>query len=80
LRTRHREALPPGIIAKIYPHEGYGLIAGLGGRDLYFDRDSVAEGGFETLEAGQEVVFSEIAGAHGAQAVAVRAIARRRMH
>ncbi len=80
LRTKHREALPPGIIAKIYPYEGYGLIAGPGGRDLYFDRDSVAEGGFENLEAGQEVVFSEVVGEHGAQAVAVRAIARRRVH
>jgi ribosome-associated translation inhibitor RaiA/cold shock CspA family protein len=77
---KHREALPPGIIAKIYPYEGYGVIAGPGGRDLYFDRDSVADGAFDALEAGQEVTFSEITGEHGAQAVGVRAIARRRLH
>jgi cold shock CspA family protein/ribosome-associated translation inhibitor RaiA len=79
-RVKHAETLPPGIIAKIYPYEGYGLIAGPGGRELYFDRDSVAEGGFDKLEAGQEVVFSEIAGDRGAQAVAVRVIGRRPVH
>ncbi len=79
-RAKHREALPPGIIAKLYPYEGYGVIAGPGGRDLYFDRDSVAGGTFDALEAGQGVTFSEIVGDRGPQAVAVRAIARRHMH
>jgi ribosomal subunit interface protein len=79
-RTRHQQALPPGIIAKLYPYEGYGIIAAPGGRDLTFDRDSVADDAFDSLEPGQEVVFSEVQGERGTQAIAVRAVARRRVH
>ncbi|MBI1180441.1 MAG: 30S ribosomal protein S30 [Alphaproteobacteria bacterium] len=79
-RVRHHEELPPGIIAKIYPYEGYGIIAAPGGRDVYFDRESVADEGFDALEPGQEVMFSEVQGEHGAQAVAVRGIAKRKVH
>ena len=79
-RIKHHEPAPPGIIAKLYPYEGYGYIAVPGGRDLYFDRASVSDDAFDSLEAGQAVMFVEGQGEKGALAVSVRPLARQRLH
>ena len=50
----------------------YGIIASSDGREIYFHRNSVADGGFDVLHKGQEVRFSETEGDKGPQATFVR--------
>jgi ribosome-associated translation inhibitor RaiA/cold shock CspA family protein len=79
-RLKHREAAPAAVIAKLYPYEGYGIIAAPDGRELRFERADVAGEGFEALRAGQEVAFAEQPGETGMVAVAVRQVGRPRAH
>jgi cold shock CspA family protein len=67
---------PHGVIAELHPEEDYGLIASSDGREIYFHRNSVANGGFDGLRAGQEVRFSESEGDKGPQASFVQPIGK----
>jgi cold shock CspA family protein/ribosome-associated translation inhibitor RaiA len=56
--TKTHEVPPHGKVVHVSSPEDYGFIRTPDGRDIYFHRDSVIEGGFDHLEVGDEVRFS----------------------
>jgi cold shock CspA family protein len=71
---------PPalGTVIKLFAHAGYGFIGTTDGREIYFDRNSVVNGGFDRLEEGDDVRFVERAGEKGPMASTVVRLRRRR--
>ncbi|HKZ97423.1 MAG TPA: HPF/RaiA family ribosome-associated protein [Hyphomicrobiaceae bacterium] len=74
--VKAHEAPPHGVISSLAPEHDHGFIAAADGREIYFHRNSVAEGGFDSLEVGQEVRFSESVGDKGPQATFVRPVGK----
>jgi len=60
-----------GLVDRIFPEEGYGFIQSTDGRDIYFHKNSVLNGGFSRLRHGTEVRFDEEEGEKGPQASTV---------
>ncbi len=71
--VKDHDLLPHGVVAKLFPGEGYGFIQGFGGREIYFHRNSVLDG-FEKLKIGTEVRFEEEEGEKGPQASTVKIV------
>jgi len=46
----------PGV-ARLFPEQNCGSILGTDGNEIYFHRNSVANGGFDKLAVGDEVRF-----------------------
>jgi cold shock CspA family protein/ribosome-associated translation inhibitor RaiA len=46
-----------GKVARLLPEQNYGFILGADGNEIYFHRNSVANGGFDKLAVGDEVRF-----------------------
>jgi cold shock CspA family protein len=80
-RKRHavkEHATPPTArVVRLFPDRGYGFLAAADGHEVYFHRNSVIDGGFESLEIGSEVRFAEEQGIEGAQASTVKPVRRR---
>jgi cold shock CspA family protein len=74
--VKEHEAVPHGTIAALHPEHDHGFIAAADGREIYFHRNSVADGMFDELQPGQEVRFSEAIGDKGPQATFVRPIGK----
>lgn len=75
LRQGHAKehAEPPhGVISRLAPEADHGFIATSDGREIYFHRNSVTDGGFEDLQVGEAVRFAEDRGDKGPQATYVR--------
>lgn len=66
------EAPPQGQVSKLFPQEGYGFIKLADGREIYFQKNRVLDGGFDRLKLGTTVRFVEEPAEKGPQAVAVR--------
>jgi cold shock CspA family protein/ribosome-associated translation inhibitor RaiA len=64
-------------VARLMPWEGYGFLEAEDGHEIYFHRNSVLNGGFDRLQVGDPVRFSEEEGDEGPQASTVE-IGRRR--
>jgi cold shock CspA family protein/ribosome-associated translation inhibitor RaiA len=64
-------------VARLMPWEGYGFLEAEDGHEIYFHRNSVLNGGFDRLEVGDPVRFSEEEGDKGPQASTVEAARRR---
>ena len=62
------------LVSKLFAADGYGFITDLQGRDVYFHRDSLKNGDFETLKVGTEVRFDEAHNEKGAHATSVHII------
>lgn len=62
-----------GKVRILFPDRGYGFIDASDGREIYFHRNSVAEGSFEDLTRGDDVRFVSVAdeSAKGPQASTV---------
>jgi cold shock CspA family protein len=60
-----------GQVTKLFPKDGYGFLETVGGREVYFHKNSVLDGGFGLLKAGVRVRFSEEEGEKGPQASSV---------
>lgn len=78
-RKRHvkvHEEAPYGRVSELSAEEGYGRIATLDGRDIYFHRNSVLNADFEQLAVGTPVSFSEEMGDMGPQASTVRVVSQ----
>jgi len=73
LRAEQRSVEPPplGRVIKLVRHEGYGFLESVDGREVYFHRNAVRGRGYNSLEVGQDVRFSEGEGEKGPQASAV---------
>jgi cold shock CspA family protein/ribosome-associated translation inhibitor RaiA len=70
------EPAPVARVAKLFPMEDYGFLETPDGRELYFHKNSVLNGGFKRLEIGAEVSFAEELGDKGPQASTVRPVGR----
>lgn len=69
--VKAHETQPHGRIARIFYYEGYGFIETPEGGEVYFHRNSVAGTGFDKLEVGNKVRFTEELGERGPQASVV---------
>jgi ribosomal subunit interface protein len=65
-----------GEVSELYRERDYGKITTPDGREVYFHRNSVLNGGFEKLDLGSPVRFSEEQGLLGPQATTVRLIGK----
>jgi cold shock CspA family protein/ribosome-associated translation inhibitor RaiA len=61
-----------GRVAKIFPQKRFGFLETADGREIYFHGNSVLEPGFDRLEVGTEVNFTEEQGVDGPQASTVK--------
>ncbi len=74
--VKRHESPPHGTISQLVPERDHGFIAASDGREIYFHRNSVEGGRFDTLSVGQEVRFSEATGDKGPQATIVNPIGK----
>jgi cold shock CspA family protein len=71
-------AMEEGVVARFLAEKDAGFIETRDGREVYFHRNSLADGGFEALHIGDLVRFREEAGEKGPQASAVAPSGARR--
>jgi len=76
-QVKTHEAIPHAQVSKLFPQEGYGFLETPDGREVYFHQNSVLAPGFDHLEVGTEVRFTEEQGLEGPQASTVTIINRR---
>jgi cold shock CspA family protein/ribosome-associated translation inhibitor RaiA len=74
--TKSHETPPHGTIQMLLPDKDCGFITAADGREIYFHRNSVADGGFDELSVGEEVRFSEEAGDQGPRATIVQPVGK----
>lgn len=72
--VKMHESPPLARIVRIFPDKGYGFLETPDGREVYFHQNSVINGNFERLLAGDPVTFSEESGEEGPQATFVRVV------
>ncbi|MBV6519027.1 MAG: 30S ribosomal protein S30 [Candidatus Brocadia sp.] len=70
---QHAEALR-GLIKTLFSDQGYGFLATMDGREIYFHEHSVKNYEFKHLTVGMEVRFAEEMGEKGPQATYVKVI------
>ncbi len=73
---RHDAHATRGIVSKLFTYEGYGFIRTAEGREVYFHRNAVDNGGFERMRRGSRVRFTESddeGGSHASHVVLLRA-------
>jgi cold shock CspA family protein len=76
--VKAHERLQRGRVSQYYPLAGYGFVEEMSdGHEVYFDARSVLDGGFDQLDVGSEVRFTEEAGAQGPQASSVHVLRHR---
>ncbi len=78
-QIKRHEPQPCGRVSRLVPGEDHGFIETSDGREVYFHRNSVLGDGFDKLETGDDVRFTEEEGEKGPQASAVRAMAKRHL-
>jgi cold shock CspA family protein/ribosome-associated translation inhibitor RaiA len=76
-QVKVHEAVPEGRVTRIFAEQGYGFIAASDGREIYFHRNAVVNGGFARLKEGSAVRFAEGEGEKGPQATTVHPITSR---
>jgi cold shock CspA family protein/ribosome-associated translation inhibitor RaiA len=69
--VKTHEPIAHGRITRLEPQLDYGFLESGDGREVYFHRNSVLEGGFDRLKVGAEVRFVEEEGEQGPQASTV---------
>ncbi len=77
-RRRHVKTHPQqpiGLVARLFPDEGYGFIVDPEGKEVYFHRHSVLHDWYDMLKVGSAVQYNEEEGDKGPQAAAVRLVA-----
>jgi len=77
-KVKTHEVPPHGRVLRIDREQGFGFIELVDGREIYFHRNSVVNGGFDALEVGSEVRLSvdEKGGDQGPQATTVQVIGK----
>lgn len=73
--VKAHEEPPRGRILRIFDGEDYGFIETADGREVYFHRNAVTNGGFDRLSAGMPVRYVEEQGEEGPQATVVEPLA-----
>ena len=74
IRIKEHAPKGHGKVARLFADEGYGFVATLDGRELFFERDNVTGDGWRGLDVGSEVRFTEMDGEGGPHATAVTAV------
>jgi cold shock CspA family protein/ribosome-associated translation inhibitor RaiA len=72
----HGETRAHAHVVKLFPLDGFGFLEAADGREVYFHRASVLDGGFDRLTIGSRVAFVEEDGEKGPQATTVKLLAR----
>jgi len=75
-QVKVHEPQPIGTVTKLDSSDEFGFLESEDGREIYFHRNSVLKGGFDKLEIGTRVAFSEEAGEKGPQASTVRRLGK----
>ncbi|MDH3232494.1 MAG: HPF/RaiA family ribosome-associated protein [Alphaproteobacteria bacterium] len=57
-----------GLVERLFAEEGYGFIRTPDGREIYFHRNSLDEGGWQRIDVGSHVRFTEEPGEKGPHA------------
>lgn len=70
-KVKTHEPAPTGRVRRVFPHDDYGFIETVDGREIYFHRNAVLNDGFDRLEEGALVTFAEEMGEEGPQASTV---------
>ncbi|MBD3670040.1 MAG: HPF/RaiA family ribosome-associated protein [Gammaproteobacteria bacterium] len=70
-QVKNHEVPPHGRVLEVIPSLDYGRIETPEGREIYFHRNSVVNGDFDSLDEGDEVRFNEEMGDEGPQASSV---------
>jgi cold shock CspA family protein/ribosome-associated translation inhibitor RaiA len=78
-QTKTHEEAPLGTVSKIEAIDGFGMLTSADGREIYFHRNSVLNGGFSKLKVGTRVMFAEEAGNKGPQASTVKPLGKHGM-
>ncbi|ACB94863.1 HPF/RaiA family ribosome-associated protein [Beijerinckia indica] len=76
-QVKHHEGMgETGVISKLFPQQNYGFIEVRGAGDLYFTRNAVQRGDFDSMEVGNQVVITRATteGPMGPQASSVRRV------
>ncbi len=71
-QVKHHEGPPMGTVTELDPLGEFGFIEASDGREIYFHRNSVLNGGFADLTVGARVTFAEEMGDKGPQASTVK--------
>lgn len=74
--VKSHEPVPHARVAQLDADRGFGFLRTAEGREVYFHRNSVLNGGFARLEPGSEVTFVEELGEKGPQASTVKLVGR----
>ncbi len=75
-KVKHHESPPHGVVLELVPENDFGRIQSADGREIYFHRNSLINGVFDSLQVGAEVRFSEESGEQGPQASSVHIIGK----
>lgn len=74
--VKAHEAPPLATVVQVHRDDGFGFVRTADDREIYFHRNSVLDGGFDKLEIGARVSFSEEDGVKGPQASTVRLVGK----
>lgn len=66
-KVKTHEVPPHGRVLQISPEEGHGIVQTADGQEVFFNRSSVPNGGFDDLEVGTEVRITLALEEHGKQ-------------
>lgn len=75
-QVKSHVAAPMGTVVDLHLEDGYGFVRTADDRNVYFHRNSVLEDGFDKLELGTRVTFSEEQGVKGPQASTLRVVGK----
>lgn len=74
--VKRHEASPHGKVSRLSAADDHGFIETSDGREIYFHRNAVVNGGFDRLKPGAAVRFAESDGEKGPQASTVHPLGR----
>lgn len=69
---KHHEPPPMATVSALLPEADHGFLSTADGREVYFHRHCVVNGGFERLQVGDQITFVETMGEKGPQASTVK--------
>ncbi len=78
-QVKQSEGQATGKVTSIDPLGEFGFLEAADGREIYFHRNSVLNGGFKRLEVGSQVLFSEDVGEKGPKATTVKLLEKHKL-
>jgi cold shock CspA family protein len=75
-QVKHHEDRPIGTVTNLDASGEFGFLQSSDGREVYFHRDGVIDGGFSRLTFGSRAIFAEEIGEQGPQASTVKLLGK----